>query len=90
MNQVQKTNDTSTISKSSCAVRGFFNDPYIPLFIKRYRNRCPAINQRDHFHSTGAPLYGLSKYPSIESQRERFLSLVGIELLTRNLTNLKE
>ena len=47
MLQVQGTNDSSIVSKSSMAMQGYFDDPYLGVqcFVSKVTRRAPLIHR---------------------------------------------
>ncbi|PAA56972.1 hypothetical protein BOX15_Mlig032687g5, partial [Macrostomum lignano] len=43
--QVQGTNDSSIVSKASAVERGYFDDPFVSLMVRKRARRAPLINR---------------------------------------------
>ncbi|CAI5995298.1 unnamed protein product [Closterium sp. NIES-64] len=63
---VQATNDDATVSKLSCVTKGYFQDPFVKLFVRRPARRSPVIH-RGYF----------ARWAALQQLVDQFLSVNG-------------
>ncbi|CAI5502780.1 unnamed protein product [Closterium sp. Naga37s-1] len=63
---VQATNDDATVSKLSCVAKGYFQDPFVKLFVRRPARRSPVIH-RGYF----------ARWAALQQLVDQFLSVYG-------------
>ncbi|CAI5477680.1 unnamed protein product [Closterium sp. Yama58-4] len=63
---VQATNDDATVSKLSCVTKGYFQDPFVKLFVRRPARRSPVIH-RGYF----------ARWAALQQLVDQFLSVEG-------------
>ncbi|GJP56523.1 hypothetical protein CLOM_g15587 [Closterium sp. NIES-68] len=63
---VQATNDDATVSKLSCVTKGYFQDPFVKLFVRRPSRRSPVIH-RGYF----------ARWAALQQLVDQFLAVNG-------------
>lgn len=71
---VQATNDDATVSKLSCALKGYFHDDFVRFFVRRPSRRAPVIN-RGYYARWAAVRLLLDRFVAMTEERRQLLSL---------------